>query len=190
MLFNQSKLLAWLIGWLYGVYRRFQQYSSYIVAASVPIDAFLELFLPVLRTKFRLIVWYLMPFSTLFQLYRGGQCIYPCFPRIFLPVFCTIFIPSDGLLSHIVEIMDSGESNQSHRNDYHQSSERIFPKSGNRTSDPPVRKSSMLPTRLWGSKKYFLVIIVKNFIGSFVEKRQFVPDSMTKQFWDDLGKCT
>ena len=27
----------------------------------------------------RLIVWCVTPFSTLFQLYRGGQCIYPCF---------------------------------------------------------------------------------------------------------------
>ena len=26
----------------------------------------------------------LLPFSTVFQLYRGGQCTYPCFPGILL----------------------------------------------------------------------------------------------------------
>ena len=28
------------------------------------------------------IVWFLMPFSTVFQLYHGGQCTYPCFPGV------------------------------------------------------------------------------------------------------------
>ena len=31
-----------------------------------------------------LIVWCLMPFSTVFQLYRGRQCTYPCFPGVLL----------------------------------------------------------------------------------------------------------
>ena len=29
-----------------------------------------------------LIVWSLTPFSTVFQLYHGGQCTYPCFPEV------------------------------------------------------------------------------------------------------------
>ena len=29
-------------------------------------------------------VWCLMPFSTVFQLYRGCQCTYPCFPELLL----------------------------------------------------------------------------------------------------------
>ena len=32
----------------------------------------------------RLIVWCLTPLSTLFLLYHGGQCTYPCFPKVLL----------------------------------------------------------------------------------------------------------
>ena len=48
--------------------------------------------------------------SFLFQLYRSGQCTYPCL-EFFLTVLCTIFFQSHWLLSHItiVETMDSGE---------------------------------------------------------------------------------
>ena len=34
--------------------------------------------------KLTLMVWCLMLFSTLFQLYRSGQCTYPCFPGVLL----------------------------------------------------------------------------------------------------------
>ena len=96
------------------VYHHFQQFFSYIAAASAPIHAFLEFFEPVL---------------------------------------CTIFFPSHRLFSHlkIVERMDSGERGMNFvamtiinpRKEY-------WPSQGS-NQVPPVPKSTMLPTRLWGS---------------------------------------
>ena len=37
---------------------------------------------------------YLMPFSTLFQLIRGGRCIHSCFPGVLLTSIRTILYPS------------------------------------------------------------------------------------------------
>ena len=53
----------------------------------------------------------LTPFSPLFQLYRCGQCSYPCFSEVLLHLFSTIFFPSHWLLCHIaiVESIDSSE---------------------------------------------------------------------------------
>ena len=52
-----------------------------------------------------------MPFSTVLQLYRSGQCTYPCFPGVLLT--STQHNTVSKLLSHItiVETMDSGEIN-------------------------------------------------------------------------------
>ena len=46
----------------------------------------------------RLIVWCLTPFSTVFQLYRGSQCTYPCFPGVHLyrSGQCTITTAEDN----------------------------------------------------------------------------------------------
>ena len=46
-----------------------------------------------------IVVWCLTPFLTLFQLYRGGHCTYSCFPRVHFTSTCTIFFPSEWLLS-------------------------------------------------------------------------------------------
>ena len=45
-------MITMMINCVYGVSRRFQRYFSYIAAASAPIHAFLQFFLPVLRTIF------------------------------------------------------------------------------------------------------------------------------------------
>ena len=97
-----------------------------------------------------------MVFSTVFQLYRSGQCTYPCFPGVFIfskPVLRTIFFPSHWLLSHItiVETADSGERGMNPvamtiinpRKEY-------WPSRGLHQR-PPVLKSAMLPTELRGS---------------------------------------
>ena len=48
-------------------------------------------------------------FSTLFQLYCGSLCTYPCFSGFFLPVLCIILFPNQWLLSYITIVakMDS-----------------------------------------------------------------------------------
>ena len=96
-----------------------------------------------------LIVSCLTPFSTVFQLYRGDQCTYPCFPGILR----TIFFPSHWLLSHItiIETTDSGEKGMNTvattiinpRKEY-------WPSRGS-NQRPPVLKSATAPTELLGS---------------------------------------
>ena len=54
----------------------------------------------------RVIVKCLTPLSTVFQLYHGGQCTYPCFPGVFF-TSTTRNIPSKPalwLLSHITVV--------------------------------------------------------------------------------------
>ena len=103
-----------MIDRLYGVKSYFQQYFSYITAASAPIHAFLEFFLPVL---------------------------------------CTIFVPSHWLLSHvtIVETMDSVEGGINPVAMTFISPQKEYWQSWGSYQRPPVLKSTMLPTELWGS---------------------------------------
>ena len=77
-------------------------------------------------------------FLTLFQLYRGGQCTYPCFPGI---IFTSILhnILSQPLVAFLHNhCRNNGqrlERTESCRNDYHQSWKRIMIEPGDRTSD-------------------------------------------------------
>ena len=52
-----------------------------------------------------------MPFSTVFQLYQGGQCTYPCFPGVLLTStpHNTLFKPLTAFPHDHYGTMDSGE---------------------------------------------------------------------------------
>ena len=80
-----------------------------------------------------LIVWRLTPFSTVFQLYRSGQCTYPCFPRVLLTSIPHNILSKPMTVFPHNHCRNNGrwwERNESCRNDYHQSSERILAEPG------------------------------------------------------------
>ena len=91
----------------------------------------------------------LTPFSTVFQLYSGGQCTYPCFPGVLLTI--TIFFPSHWLLSHItiVETTDSSERGMNHVAWLSSILGKNIGRAGDRTND--LLKTATLLTELWGS---------------------------------------
>ena len=100
-----------------------------------------------------MIVWCLMPFSTVFPLYHGGQLTYPCFPGVLL-TSTLHYILSKPLatfpLNHC-RTTDSGKRGMNpvamtiinRRREY-------WPNRGS-NQRPPVLKSTTLPTELWGS---------------------------------------
>ena len=64
-----------------------------------------------------LIEWYLTPFSNAVQLYRGGQCIYPCFLRVLLTS------TQHNIISKPLAAFPPYHCrNKGQQNDYHQSS--------------------------------------------------------------------
>ena len=79
-----------------------------------------------------LIVWCLTPFSTVFQLYRGGQCIYQCFPGVLFGTPHDILSKPLAAFPHN-HCRNNGQRldrNESCRKDYHQSAERILAEPG------------------------------------------------------------
>ena len=85
-----------------------------------------------------LVVWCLMPFPKVFQLYRSIQCTYPCFPWVLLTnVSQNILRKPLAAFPHNRRRNNEQlwERNVSCRNDYHQSSESMLAVPRDRTSD-------------------------------------------------------
>ena len=78
-----------------------------------------------------LFLWQWTLFSTMFQLYFGSKCSYPCFTA-FLPVFHALFFTNHLLLSSVTVIRtmlsQQLERNGSWHNDFHQSSAKNWHK--------------------------------------------------------------
>ena len=107
-----------------------QQYPKCLCFPSICSLLFFNMYLPFI---YWLIVWYLTPFSTVFQLYHDGQCTYPCFPGG--PLTSTPHnIHSKPLAAfsdnHCRNNRQRWEGNESCFNDHHQSSERILAEQG------------------------------------------------------------
>ena len=100
-----------------------------------------------------LIEWCLMPFSTIFQLYHGGQCTYPCFPRVLLTsCLHNMLSKPPPLLSHItiVKTTDSGKKWMNPVAMTIINPQKEYLPSWGLNQRPPVLKSATLPTELWG----------------------------------------
>ena len=102
----------------------------------------------------KLIDWScLMPFSTVFQLYRSCQCTYPCIPGVLLTSTMNNFFSKPLAAFQHNHYHKNGQRwarNESCCNDYHQSQKEYWPSRGS-NQQSPVLKSTMLPTALWGS---------------------------------------
>ena len=113
-----------------------------------------------------LIEWFLSSFSTLFHLYCGSQCIYPCFPGVLLtstlhniPFKPLAVFPHNHCLNY-----GSSKKEKKTISDYHQSSDR-------KMAEPEVRTSNLLWSTLlrywlrYGSSAHsvrsFIIAVVK-----------------------------
>ena len=85
------------------------------------------------KTKSYFLLHCLTPFSTVFQLYRGGQSTYPCFSRFLLTSSPHNILSKPLAAFPHNNCRNNGqrwERNESCRNDYRQSSERILVEPG------------------------------------------------------------
>ena len=103
----------------------------------------------------RMIVWSLTPFSTVFQLCCGGQCTYPCFPGVLLTSAPHNILskPLAAFPHNIVKTTDSGERGMNHVTMTIINPQIEYWPSRGLNQQPPVLKSTMLPTELWGSAR-------------------------------------
>ena len=94
-----------------------------------------------------------MPFSTVFQLYCSSQCTYPCFPGVLLTsTLHNILRKPLTIFPHI-----HCRNNSCSERDINpvamtiiNPGKKYWPSWG-LNQHPPVLKSAMLPTELWGS---------------------------------------
>ena len=92
----------------------------------------------------------LMPLSTVFQLHCGGQCTYPCFPGVLLNSTMHIILSKPLAAFPCNHYWNNGqrwERNESCRNKFHQSSERILAEPG---IEPATSCSQICNTTDWG----------------------------------------
>ena len=99
----------------------------------------------------RLIEWCLIPFSTVYQLYRYGQCTYPCFPRVLLTS-----IQHNILSKPLASFPHNHRRNSGERGMHPVAMTIINPRKEYRTirgsnQQLPVLKSPTLSAELWGS---------------------------------------
>ena len=127
----------------------------------------------------RLIVLCLTPFSTVFQLYQGGQCTYPCFLGVLLTSTPHNIHskPSAGFLLNHCRNNRQWQSNESCCNDYHKSSERTLAEPA--TSCSQVRNTNYW---LWGTAllTWYLTFTYTDDLGS-KESTKLWP--MLESFW-------
>ena len=96
-----------------------------------------------------LIACYLTPLSTVFQLYRGGQCTCPCFPGVLFTSTLHNILSKPLAASPHDHCRNNGqpwERNESCRNNYHKSSERILAEPG---IEPATCCSELRDTTDW-----------------------------------------
>ena len=93
-----------------------------------------------------------MPFSTVFQLYRSGQCTYSCFPGVLLISDLHSILSKPLAVSHttIVETMDSSEREMNPVAMTIINPRRVYWPSRELNQRPSVLKSATLPAELLG----------------------------------------